>query len=356
MNRILFAGGGTAGHIEPAWAVSQVWQARFPGDEIAFLGTKFGQEVEVIPNRGGKLFLIPKVTAPRKLNLSTLAFPFQLISAISQSIRIVSKFDVVVGFGGYVSASAYLAARILNKPVVLHDQNAKLGIANKLGSKFAKEVLLAYPQTAGINFSKMKNIKVVGNPLRAQIVEAAKVAELDWSKARANAKASLGISGRLVLILGGSSGSTAINKVIASSKLENCTVIHSVGKDNALPKASGNYRPVNYIEDMATALLASDLVISRSGAIATTEFAALGKYALFIPLPIGNGEQALNANELVKAHKAEVISQMEFTSNWLDANLERLLAQGSVAAYGTNLNSAQLIADAIERAISGGAR
>lgn len=356
MNRILFAGGGTAGHIEPAWAVSQVWQTRFPGDEIAFLGTKFGQEVEVIPNRGGKLFLIPKVIAPRKLNISTLAFPIQILSAISQSIRIVSKFDVVVGFGGYVSASAYLAAKILNKPVVIHDQNAKLGIANKVGSKFAKEVLLAYPLTAGINSSKMKNFKVVGNPLRAQIVEAAKNAELDWSKARANAKASLGISGPLVLILGGSSGSTAINQVIASSKFENCTMIHSVGKDNVLPKESGNYRPVNYIEDMATALLASDLVISRSGAIATTEFAALGKYALFIPLPIGNGEQALNANELVKAHKAEVISQKEFTANWLDANLERLLVQGSVAAYGTNLNSAQLIADAIERVISGGAR
>jgi len=356
VNRILFAGGGTAGHIEPAWAVSQVWQTRFPGDEIAFLGTKFGQEVEVIPNRGGKLFLIPKVIAPRKLNISTLAFPIQILSAISQSIRIVSKFDVVVGFGGYVSASAYLAAKILSKPVVIHDQNAKLGIANKVGSKFAKEVLLAYPLTEGINSSKMKNFKVVGNPLRAQIVEAAKNAELDWSKARANAKASLGISGPLVLILGGSSGSTAINQVIASSKFENCTMIHSVGKDNVLPKESGNYRPVNYIEDMATALLASDLVISRSGAIATTEFAALGKYALFIPLPIGNGEQALNANELVKAHKAEVISQKEFTANWLDANLERLLVQGSVAAYGTNLNSAQLIADAIERVISGGAR
>jgi len=261
VNRILFAGGGTAGHIEPAWAVSQVWQTRFPGDVIAFLGTKFGQEVEVIPNRGGKLFLIPKVIAPRKLNISTLAFPIQILSAISQSIRIVSKFDVVVGFGGYVSASAYLAAKILNKPVVIHDQNAKLGIANKVGSKFAKEVLLAYPLTAGINSSKMKNFKVVGNPLRAQIVEAAKNAELDWSKARANAKASLGISGPLVLILGGSSGSTAINQVIASSKFENCTMIHSVGKDNVLPKESGNYRPVNYIEDMATALLASDLVI-----------------------------------------------------------------------------------------------
>ncbi|MGI9198307.1 MAG: UDP-N-acetylglucosamine--N-acetylmuramyl-(pentapeptide) pyrophosphoryl-undecaprenol N-acetylglucosamine transferase [Candidatus Nanopelagicaceae bacterium] len=356
MNRILFAGGGTAGHIEPAWAVSQVWQARFPGDEIAFLGTKFGQEIEVIPSRGGKLFLIPKVTAPRKLTLSTLVFPFKILSAISQSIRIVGKFDVVVGFGGYVSASAYLAAKMLNKPVVLHDQNAKLGIANKLGSKFAKEVLLAYPQTAGINSSRMKNIKVVGNPLRTQIVEAARAAELDWAKARANAKSKLGITGPLVLILGGSSGSTSINEVIADSKFENCTVIHSVGKENVLPKATSNYRPVNYIEDIATALLASDLVITRSGAIATTEFAALGKYALFIPLPIGNGEQALNANELIMAHKGEVISQKEFTSSWLNSNLERLITQGSVAAYGTNLNSAELIADAIERAISGGAR
>ena len=98
-------------------------------------------------------------------------------------------------------------------------------------------------------------------------------------------------------------------------------------------------------------LLAADLVISRSGAIACSEFAALGKYALFIPLPIGNGEQALNADELILAHKAELIEQSKFDSNWLNMNLARLLRQGSVEPLGTSLNAATQIADFIERVI-----
>jgi UDP-N-acetylglucosamine--N-acetylmuramyl-(pentapeptide) pyrophosphoryl-undecaprenol N-acetylglucosamine transferase len=109
---------------------------------------------------------------------------------------------------------------------------------------------------------------------------------------------------------------------------------------------------VAYIEDMATALLASDLVISRSGAIATSEFAVLGKYALFIPLPIGNGEQALNAKALVGAGKAEIIEQAEFSADWLLANLARLLKSGSIEPFGAKLNADELIADAISRTLA----
>jgi UDP-N-acetylglucosamine--N-acetylmuramyl-(pentapeptide) pyrophosphoryl-undecaprenol N-acetylglucosamine transferase len=344
VNRILFAGGGTAGHIEPAWAVSEVWHKRNPGDEVAFLGTKSGLEVTLIPERNGTLYLIPKVVAPRKLNLSVILFPFRLFNSILKTVAIVKQFDVVVGFGGYVSSSAYIAAAILRKPIVIHDQNAKIGLANKLGAKFAKEIAVAYPN------SGLKKAKVVGNPLRAQIVNAANQA--DWSVARKSAKSQLGISGELILILGGSSGSRAINDVIAKTEFGDVNVIHSLGKENKLPEANSNYRPISYIDDMATALLAADVVISRSGAIACSEFAALGKYALFIPLPVGNGEQALNANDLVAAHKAEIIKQSNFSSEWLMANLARLLKQGSVEALGTPLNAADQIADCIERVIS----
>jgi UDP-N-acetylglucosamine--N-acetylmuramyl-(pentapeptide) pyrophosphoryl-undecaprenol N-acetylglucosamine transferase len=356
MNRVLFAGGGTAGHIEPAWSVSQVWRHRFPGDEIAFLGTKHGQEVEVITERGGTLYLIPKVVAPRKLNLRVLAFPFELLNAISKTAQIIKRFDVIVGFGGYVSASAYLAAIILRKPIVLHDQNAKLGIANKLGSIFAKEVLLAYENS---DFYKgNQKVKIVGNPLKSQIVSAAHRAKADWTTARAEAKSALKVNGPLVLVLGGSSGSVAINQVIFEAikankpPLTESTVIHSIGRANELPSSTDIYRPVAYIEDMATALLASDLVISRSGAIATSEFAVLGKYALFIPLPIGNGEQALNAKALVGAGKAEIIEQAEFSADWLLANLARLLKSGSIEPFGANLNADELIADAISRTLA----
>lgn len=343
MNRILFAGGGTAGHIEPAWAVSQVWQQRNPGDEIAFLGTKSGLEVTLIPERDGVLFLIPKVVAPRKLNLAAILFPFRIVNSIIKTIAIVKRFDVVVGFGGYVAGSAYIAAALLRKPIIIHDQNAKVGLANKFGAIFTKEIAAAYPNTG------LSGARVVGNPLKKSIVDSA--IQSNWFDARANAKKTLGVSGDLILVLGGSSGSKAINDVISATDFENSTVIHSIGKENELPEASKNYRPVNYVEDMPTSLLAADLVISRSGAIACSEFAALGKYALFIPLPIGNGEQALNADELVAAHKAEVVQQHDFNSQWLSSNLKRLLSQGTVEPLGTSLNAAELIADSIGRVV-----
>ena len=343
MNRILFAGGGTAGHVEPAWAVSEVWHKRHPGDEIAFLGTKSGLEVTLIPERDGTLYLIPKVTAPRKIGFPALVFPFQLINSVVKTISIVKRFDVVVGFGGYVAGSAYIAAALLRKPIVVHDQNAKVGLANRFGAIFTKEIAVAY-QNSGLS-----GARVVGNPLKRQIVNLA--TQSDWSAARANAKAEIGVRGELILILGGSTGSVSINKVISEINFEGRTVIHSLGKANDLPEATSNYRPVSYIEDMATALLAADLVISRSGAIACSEFAALGKYALFIPLPIGNGEQALNANELVAAHKAEVLAQDDFTATWLNQNLERLLKQGTPEPLGTSLNAAEQIADCIGRVI-----
>lgn len=354
MTRILFAGGGTAGHIEPAWAVSQAWKAKHQSDEVAFLGTASGQEVELIPNRGGVLYLIPKVTAPRSITIETFLFPFKLINSAIKTISIVKNFDLVIGFGGYVSASAYLAAIVMRKPIVIHEQNARVGIANKLGSRFASEVLVAYPNA----IKEFGRGEVVGNPLKSQIVEAARQAAQDWVTARAKAKDALNVQGPLVLVLGGSSGSTYINEVIAKTNFHDCTVIHSLGRANANStiEPSGQsgkyvYRPVDYIEDMATALLASDLVISRSGAVATSEFAALGKYALFIPLPIGNGEQALNATELVSAGKAELRSQRDFTPSWLSENFERLLGLGKIEAFGTNLNATESIVSAIERAI-----
>ena len=205
----------------------------------------------------------------------------------------------------------------------------------------------AYPNTA----KELNGSEVVGNPLRESIVSAALSAEKDWQRARELAKDNLHVSGPLILVIGGSSGSKAINQVISEADFKSCTVIHAVGKANELPKGNDMYRPVAYIEDMATALLAADLVISRSGALAVSEFAALGKYALFIPLPIGNGEQELNASELVAAHKAELISQREFTTTWLEANLKRLLSEGSPNAYGTILNSAEKIADSIEKVL-----
>ena len=336
MNRILFAGGGTAGHIEPALATANAWRKKYPGDQIYFLGTKDGLEQKLIP--ANELILIPKVVAPRSLTIPALISPIKLTNTVSKVLKIVKNFDVVVGFGGYVSAPAYLAAAILRKPIIIHEANAKPGLANRIGAKFASEIGVGYELAT----LQLPNAKVVGNPLKDQIISASK--QIDWAKARSAAKIRVAAPNDLpmILILGGSQGARSINNVISQVNLSNYFVLHSVGASNELPTATTNYRPVTYITEMADALLAADLIISRSGAIACSEIAALGRYALFIPLPIGNGEQALNAQALINAGRAELIMQPQFTSDWLASHLSNLMksALGSPETpLGTPLNA-----------------
>ena len=345
MKRILFAGGGTAGHITPAKATADKWHEKYPADQISFLGTKNGLERKLIP--ASDLILIPKVVAPRKISFSALLSPFQLLLAVNRTISIVKEFDLVVGFGGYVSGPAYLAAALLRKPIVIHEANAKPGLANRIGSKFSKEVGVAY-ELARL---QLPNSKVVGNPLNKSIVEAAKSS--NWESARTEAKLKIGApkDKPMILILGGSQGARAINQVIAESNLDRYFVLHSIGAENKLPNSTENYRAVSYLEDMANALLAADLVISRSGALACTEIAALARYALFIPLPIGNGEQALNAQALLNSNKAELVMQTQFTSDWLALHLPNLMASALAASAkpaGTELESTSLLVQMME--------
>lgn len=349
MNRILFAGGGTAGHIEPALATAKSWAKKYPGDQIAFLGTKSGLENKLIPTT--QLLLIPKVVAPRSLSINSLISPIQLLRTVFRTINIVKEFDAVVGFGGYVSAPAYLAAAILRKPIIIHEANAKPGLANRLGAKFASAVGVGY-ELAQL---QLPNSKVVGNPLKPQIIEAA--TQSDWVTARKRAKERVGAPSNLpmILILGGSQGARSVNGVIAKSNLSNYFVLHSVGGSNELPVSSENYRALAYIEAMADALLAADLVISRSGAIACSEIAALARYALFIPLPIGNGEQALNAQELINIGRAELIMQNQFTPDWLANHLPNLMKSALATSEepgGTHLNATNEMVSLIEQALA----
>ena len=143
-----------------------------------------------------------------------------------------------------------------------HEQNAKTGLANRLGARFAKSVAVAYPNTA----KELNGAEVVGNPLRESIVSAALSAEKDWQRARELAKDNLHVSGPLILVTGGSSGSKAINQVISEADFKSCTVIHAVGKANELPKGNDMYRPVAYIEDIdrkSTRLNSSHSSVSR---------------------------------------------------------------------------------------------
>lgn len=331
-----------------------------PSDEISFLGTSEGLEVSLVPAAGFQLSLIPKVSIPRSLTPALLKVPFQLVKSVKRTIEYLNGVDCAVGFGGYVSGPLYFAAAIKRVPLVIHEQNAKPGWANRLGARFTRFTAISYPVARGA----LSKAELTGLPLRQDVVEAVRASERDWKSARAQAKReiaselNLDSDRPLIFIFGGSQGSQAINAVIEESlphfEREEVSVIHGVGRNNALPGVRKNYHPMAYIDQMARIYLAADIVISRSGAVTCAEASALAKYSLFIPLPVGNGEQALNAGALVADGRAEIISQREFTSAWLEKNISRLLvksAESSDAGDASGVLAVDRILAIIERAL-----
>jgi UDP-N-acetylglucosamine--N-acetylmuramyl-(pentapeptide) pyrophosphoryl-undecaprenol N-acetylglucosamine transferase len=357
--KILLAGGGTAGHIEPALAVARAMQRKYPDAHIEFVGTSHGLENSLIPAAGFSLQHIPKVSIARKLSPTLLLVPLQLIRAVGLSIKLLRRVDCVIGFGGYVSAPIYLAAGLTRTPFVIHEQNAHPGWANRMGALFTSYKAISYPVANGA----LAKAELTGLPLREDVIRALASTKDNWEQARSSAKKSIadqfGFDSNqpLIFIFGGSQGSQAINAVIEKSRVEGAfdgiSLIHGVGKNNVVPPKSDSYIAVAYIEEMAKLYLAADLIIARSGAVTCAEVSALGRYALFIPLPIGNGEQALNANSLVAADRAVVISQADFNSSWLKSNIASLLKKSAARpamADSSGASAVDKIIELIERA------
>jgi UDP-N-acetylglucosamine--N-acetylmuramyl-(pentapeptide) pyrophosphoryl-undecaprenol N-acetylglucosamine transferase len=218
--------------------------------------------------------------------------------------------DVVVGFGGYVSIPAYLAARG-EVPIVVHEANARAGLANRVGARFADAVADTVPDS-------LPRAQLIGIPLRKAIET------LDRKATRNQARQHFGISGDAVcvLVFGGSQGSVKLNSVIEdclkADIFGDVVVLHSVGLKNEFAQAeSDRYRPLNYIDRMDLAYAAADFVIGRAGAMTVAELTAVGLPACFVPLPIGNGEQSLNATPVVAAGGALMISDLEFNSEYV---------------------------------------
>lgn len=330
--KIVFAGGGTAGHIQPALAVARLWKKAYPADQIVFLGTSSGLETKLVPAGGFELELITRVRVPRSLSIDLLKVLGSLRRSVGESKNILRDADLLIGFGGYVCAPAYLAARSLEVPIVIHEANAQPGWANRLGAHYTDALAVGSPVTHG----PFTQALITGLPLRDDITSLLtthhSADENTWNAIRVKAKRDLGIhsGNKVVLVFGGSQGSKAINSVIEDTrrliKDRPITIVHSVGSANDLPVSDDKYLSFSYIENMATAYLASDLVIARSGAITCSEVSALGKYALFIPLPIGNGEQSVNADHLVEMGRARVLEQSSFTPTWLLDNIDSMLA------------------------------
>jgi UDP-N-acetylglucosamine--N-acetylmuramyl-(pentapeptide) pyrophosphoryl-undecaprenol N-acetylglucosamine transferase len=357
--KVLLAGGGTAGHIEPALAIGRALRTVDSDIELLFLGTAGGLENTLVPAAGFSLHLIPKVEVPRHLTIALLSTPIKLLASIRQTMRALDGVDCAIGFGGYVAAPLYCAAFLKRVPFVIHEQNAKPGWANRVGAYLTPWRAISYPVSRG----KLRSSTITGLPLRADVLAAITDASPDWPAARRSAQEQLRTryhlseNGPIVFVFGGSQGSQAINAVINGlrdrSEELGISIIHGVGRNNTLPSAEARYVALPYIEEMALHYLAADIVISRSGAVTCAEVTALGKFALFIPLPVGNGEQALNAEQLVSQSRAEIVNQKDFTDEWLVENMSRLLkksAQADMAGDITGVYAADKIVEMITRA------
>ena len=361
MRTIVFAGGGTAGHVEPALAVARAWKEKYPQDHCIFLGTPTGLENTLVPAAGFELRNIDKAVMPRRLNVDLVKLPIRLFGAVNSAKKIIKGADLLIGFGGYLSASAYLAASLAKVPFVVHEANVKVGWANKLGALLSKNLAVARPIASG----RFSRASVTGLPLRADVKKAYLEASADWHNARERAKEKLDwdVDRPTLLIIGGSLGSTYINSQIAEAlpflRAQGIQILHSVGGKNQLPPDCENYRAVPYINDMATAYLAADVILARSGAVTCAEVGALGRMAVFVPLPIGNGEQARNADYLVARGRAMVVTQKDFSAKWLLDNIDKAFAQSAMQpeeGLSQDLESERKIIDLMEKALLGKSR
>jgi UDP-N-acetylglucosamine--N-acetylmuramyl-(pentapeptide) pyrophosphoryl-undecaprenol N-acetylglucosamine transferase len=311
MVSVLVAGGGSAGHVEPALALADAVCRLRPDAQITALGTLRGLETTLVPARGYRLELIPPVPLPRRLTAELILLPGRMLTAVRQTREVLDKVnaDVVVGFGGYVALPAYLAAR--NRlPVVVHEANARPGLANRIGARFAAKVATAVPGTG------LPGAEVVGVPLRSSITG------LDRRALRASAREHFGLApdAPTLLITGGSQGARSINLAVAGAAAELAAagvgVLHAYGRKNRLevPAHPGPpYVALQYLERMDLALAAADLVLCRAGMMTVAETSAVGLPAVFVPLPHGNGEQALNAQPIVDAGGALMVPDAELT-------------------------------------------
>ena len=314
--RVLLAGGGTAGHTSPLLATAAV--LRDEGVEITCLGTPRGLEVTLIPQAGYALELVPPVPLPRKPGKAMVQVPGKLRAAVKATGEVVDRVrpDVIVGFGGYVSVPAYLVARRRRIPLVVHEGNAVPGIANKLGARFTDHVATSFPDT------DLPHAHYLGLPIRREI------SSLDRRALRAEARAHFGLDADrpTLLVTGGSQGARRINHAVSAAADDlaaaGVQVLHAAGRPDevtATTRPGGPpYVVLPFIDRMDLAYAAADLIVCRAGANTVTEVAAVGLPAAFVPLPIGNGEQAHNANPAVQAGGALLIDDAALTPAWID--------------------------------------
>lgn len=332
MTRVLIMAGGTGGHVFPALAVAEVLRSR--AVEVEWIGTERGIEARLVPAALFKLNLIPIKGLRGNGILGWLVAPFRILRAVLASRAVIKRFnpDVVLGLGGFASGPGGLAAWLSGKPLLIHEQNAIAGMTNRLLAKVASQVLQGFEGSFG---SSAKN-RWVGNPVRQQI-EQLPAPQLRYAN-RKQQPINL-------LILGGSLGAQSLNQVVPQALAslqtqQQFVVVHQCGEKHlaacqqAYAQAGVDGKITAFIDDMASAYAAADLVICRAGALTVAEIAAAGIAAVFIPYPHAvDDHQTHNAQALKQIGAAIIIDDAALNTNSLTAALLPLLKNRQQLEY-----------------------
>ncbi len=319
IKKILIVAGGTGGHIFPALAVADALSKQ--GVAIHWLGGEVGMEKNLVTPLY-PITLLPIKALRGKNSFQKLLTPFRLIKSIYLACKLIYKInpDIVFGVGGYASGPGGIAAKIMRKKLIIHEQNAIPGLTNRVLAHFADKTLQAFSNT----FSAKINATTTGNPVRESILNIVSP-EIRYD----NKKSSIH-----VLILGGSQGAQAINQLIPKINAENFSIWHQTGKNNTVDYVNSNckiYKVEPFIENIAEAYAWADLVIARAGALTVSEIMAAGCASILIPYPLAvDHHQDANADILVKAYAAKKFDQATLTPEIITAEIKALISEPEV--------------------------
>ena len=365
LRSVVLAGGGTGGHIYPLLAFADAVRRRFPDVRITTLGSPTGMENELIPPAGYDLRVIPAFQLPRSVNMNLLRTPDRMYKSAHAAGKIVDEVraEVVVGFGGYVSVPAYLAAWRRDLPIVVHEVNVPPGVANRLGMRFTKHVAVGFPHQIE-QAESLRHARVVGVPLRTAITH------LDRPAVRPEALTRFGLRPDLpvLFVSGGSSGARTVNLAVAGAAKAlthaGVQVLHVQGGRNDPFEVPSDlpapYVVVPYLSEMELGYAAADLMLCRGGAITVAETTAVGLPAIYVPYPHSNQEQKRNAVPVVQAGGGLLVDDAELTPQWIERTViplardpQRLAAMGAAAATYGRRDGDEALLDFVCEAVTG---
>jgi UDP-N-acetylglucosamine--N-acetylmuramyl-(pentapeptide) pyrophosphoryl-undecaprenol N-acetylglucosamine transferase len=316
--KFILSGGGTGGHIYPAIAIANELKSRFPEAEFLFVGAQNKMEMQKVPQAGYAIKGLWIAGLQRRFTLDNALFPIKLISSLFKSRQIIQNFkpDVVIGTGGFASGPLLQMANRAGIPTVIQEQNSYPGITNKLLSKKAKAICVAYENLE--RFFPKEKIVLTGNPVRQDLIA------IDGKSAEGLAYFNLDPTKKTILILGGSLGARRINQLIENElaffAAQNLQLIWQCGKlyfDEYKKHNSTNVQVMAFVERMDLAYASADIVISRAGASSVSELCLVGKPVIFIPSPnVAEDHQTKNAQSVADKNGAILIRESELDTNF----------------------------------------